>query len=172
MRALITLYLAGALLAVAFTRPLAADISCAEWRAFRTGDTNLQGQAPAFAAFIQGYIDAVNEYSDLLNRYVTLFKPKVGSGAPSGNFVPPQVTFASTAGSLDRLCSVFDPTDNAIEIGVEDVKAEMRRRARPIINAMRWRKMEMRHHAAPPPREEGRSEIRRLEGMCRCEPRR
>jgi hypothetical protein len=144
--------LVAALLAVVFTRPVAAaDVSCAQWLAYRVGDTDLHGQGLAFAAFLQGYIDAVNEYSDLLNRNVVLFNPNPVSKVPPSNFVPPQATFENTAASLDRLCSV-DPTESAVAIGVNDVHTEMMRRAGPIINSMRMRKMKMRHYAVPPPR--------------------
>jgi hypothetical protein len=122
-----------ALLAFVLAHPVAAaDVSCAQWVAYRAGDASLQGQGPVFAAFLQGYIDAVNEYSDLLRR-VVLFRPEPPS---RDNFVPPQLRFEDTAASLDRLCSVFDPTDSAVEIGVNDIKTEMVRRARPIISSM------------------------------------
>jgi hypothetical protein len=112
----------AALLAVVFIRPVAAaDVSCAEWLAYRAGDTSLQGQAPAFAAFVQGYIDAVNDYSDLV------------SGVSRDKVVPPHV---STAAALDRLCSVFDPTDSAVAMGVNDLHTEMNLRVVPFINSI------------------------------------
>jgi hypothetical protein len=45
----------------------AADLSCSEWLAYRKGDKSLAGQGLIFTTFLQGYIDGVNEFSDLFN---------------------------------------------------------------------------------------------------------
>jgi len=65
---LIAVCLAVATLAVAITRPVAAaDLSCAQWLAYRMGDTSMKAQGLVLITFVQGYIDAVNEFGDLFN---------------------------------------------------------------------------------------------------------
>jgi hypothetical protein len=115
-----------ALLAVVFTRPVAAsDVTCAQWLAYRAGDTSLQGEGPTFAAFIQGYLDAVNDFGELFGSIA----PR-----PPGNFVRPKATFEGTAVALDRVCSVLDPTDSAIETGISDLRFEIQRRAQAMVD--------------------------------------
>jgi hypothetical protein len=60
--------LIAAAMLMATASPLyARDLSCAEWLAYRTGDKSLAGQGLLFTTFLQGYIDGVNEFSDLFN---------------------------------------------------------------------------------------------------------
>ena len=67
--------LVAALLALIFTRSVAAaDVSCEEWLAYRAGDTKRQGAGPCVRGVSSGVHRPVNEYSDLLNRYVVLFR--------------------------------------------------------------------------------------------------
>jgi hypothetical protein len=133
-----------------FTYPAAAadgDVTCAEWLAYRNGDTSKQGQAPALASFIQGYLDAMNEYSD------TLILNRVPDNPPANNFIPPQASFENTASVLDRVCRTQGDTENAVTIGLEDIHSEMKRRAEPIIRLMidTKRKIEAMRAAPPQP---------------------
>jgi hypothetical protein len=65
----------------------------------------------------------VNDYSGLV------------SGASRDKFVPPQMTFASTAAALDRQCPI-DPTQSAVAIGMDDLHTEMMLRVRTFISSL------------------------------------
>src|ERR1035437_2855512 len=115
------------------TRPVAAsDMNCAQWMAYRTGDTSMKGLGLVLITYLQGYIDAVNEFSDV-------FKGNLISEVSPGKFAPTpptrQMTLENTVAGLDRQCT-GNPSQSAHVVAINEVHAEMARRATPIMDSM------------------------------------
>lgn len=130
---LITVCLALVANTVVIIRPIAAaDFSCAQWLAYRTGNTSLNGQGLVLITFLQGYIDGVNEFGDAFNGYLI-------SEVSPGKFAPtppaPPVTIEGTIAALDRKCTE-NRAQSAHVVGVNEVRAEMFRRATPLMQSM------------------------------------
>jgi len=115
---------------MATANPLyARDLSCPEWLSYRTGDKSLAGQGLIFTTFLQGYIDGVNEFSDLFNgNLITETSP--GKFAPT----PPtrHLTVENTVAVLDRQCTA-NKAQSAFQVGVNEVNAQMHSSANPIM---------------------------------------
>jgi hypothetical protein len=122
--------LAATALLMATASPIyAADLSCSQWLAYRTGDKSLAGQGLIFTTFLQGYIDGINEFSDLFNgNLITETSP--GKFAPT----PPtrHLTIENTVAVLDRQCTA-NPAQSAHVVGVNEVNAQMQTSANPIM---------------------------------------
>jgi hypothetical protein len=123
-----------ATLTVAIIRPVAArDMSCAEWLAYRMGDKSAQGAGLVFTQYLQGYIDAVNEFGDLFNGLLV-------SEVSPGKFAPTPPTrpavLESTVAALDRKCTQ-DRSQSVHVLAAQEVQTETYRRATPIVNSMR-----------------------------------
>src|SRR5258708_36162827 len=118
MKMRLVMMLATAAMLTANASPLyAADLSCAEWLAYRTGDKSLAGQGLLFTTFLQGYIDGVNEFSDLFNgNLITETSP--GKFAPT----PParHLTIENSVAVLDRQCTAI-PAQSAHVVGISEV---------------------------------------------------
>ena len=121
------------MLAVVITRPVAAaDMSCAQWLAYRTGDASMQVRGLVLTTFLQGYIDAVNEFGDLFNGYlISEISPDKFAPTPPTR----QVTLENTVAVLDRQCTE-NRAQSAHIVAVNEVGGEMRRRATPIMESM------------------------------------
>jgi len=127
----------AAFLAVAFSvliaRPVAAaDMSCAQWMAYRTGDASMKIQGFALTTFLQGYIDAVNDFADRFNG-ILVSEVSPGKFAPT----PPtrSLTRENTVAVLDRQCT-GDPSQSAHVAAVTEVQTKMLERATPIVDSM------------------------------------
>lgn len=126
--------LVAAILAVVITRPVtAADTSCAEWLAYRTGDPSMQARGLMLTTFVQGYIDAVNEFSDLFNGYL-ISEVSPGKFAPTPPTRP--LTLENTVAVLDRQCTAN--REQSVHVAVmNEVQSKMLERATPIMDSMR-----------------------------------
>ena len=126
--------LVAAVLTVLFARPVAAaDTSCAEWLAYRTGDPSMQARGLMLTTFVQGYVDGVNEFSDLFNGYLV-------SEVSPGNFAPTPPTrplaLENTVAVLDRQCTAN--REQSVHVAVmNEMHAELLGRATPIMESMR-----------------------------------
>jgi hypothetical protein len=126
--------LVAAILAVVITRPVAAaDMSCAQWLAYRTGETSMQGLGLVLTTFMQGYIDGVNEFGDQFNGYLV-------SEVSPGKFAPTPPTrplnLENTVAVLDRQCTA-NREQSAHVAAANEIQSEMFRRATPIMESMR-----------------------------------
>jgi hypothetical protein len=111
----------------------AADMNCAQWMAYRMGDTNMKAQGLVLITFVQGYIDAVNEFSDLFSGYL-ISEVSPGKFAPTAPTRP--LTLDNTIAVLDRQCTE-NRAQSAHVAAVVELHSEMLRRATPIFNSMR-----------------------------------
>ena len=120
-------------LTVLFAGPVAAaDMSCAQWMAYRTGDASMKIQGFALTTFLQGYIDAVNDFADRFNG-ILVSEVSPGKFAPT----PPtrSLTLENTVAVLDRQCT-GDPSQSAHVAAVTEVQTKMLERATPIVDSM------------------------------------
>ena len=107
----------------------ARDLSCAEWLAYRTGDKSLAGQGLVLTTFLQGYIDGVNEFSDLFNgNLITETSPGKFSPTPPAR----HLTIENTVAVLDRQCTA-NPAQSAHVVGISEVNSQMQGSANPIM---------------------------------------
>jgi hypothetical protein len=131
---LIVVGFAVATLTVATVRPVTAgDMSCAEWLAYRMGDKSAQGAGFALTTFLQGYIDAVNEFGDAFNGLL-ISEVSPGKFAPTPPMRP--AVLESTVAKLDRKCTE-NRSQSVHVLAASEVQSEMYRRATPIVNSMR-----------------------------------
>lgn len=110
----------------------ASDMSCAQWMAYREGDRSLAGAGLMLRSFLQGYIDATNEFADTFNGLLI-------SEVSPGKFEPtpptPHVALANIISLLDRQCT-DNPQQSVHVLAVNAVQVELARRATPIVNSM------------------------------------
>lgn len=128
-----TTTLVAATLSIPTAPPVAAgDMSCAQWMAYREGDRNLAGGGLTLRTFLQGYIDATNDFADMFNGHLI-------SEVSPGKFEPtqptPHVALATIISLLDRQCT-YNSQQSSHVLAINAVQAEMARRAMPIFNSM------------------------------------
>jgi hypothetical protein len=118
---------------VLMTRPVVAEVwSCQQYLAYRSGDSRERGQGFVFTSFLQGYIDAANEFAELFNGYL-ISEVSPGKFGPAPPTRP--ITLENTIALLDRECAKA-PSQNANAVGIAEVQARMKQRAAPIVDSM------------------------------------
>jgi hypothetical protein len=120
-------------LTVLVARPaVAADMTCAQWLAYRTGDTSVKGLDLLLTAYLQGYIDGANDFGDTFNGYLV-------SEVSPGKFAPtppsPRITLENTLAVLVRKCTE-NRGQSAHVVAITEVHSEVLRRASPILESM------------------------------------
>ena len=115
------------------TRPVVAEVwSCQQYLAYRSGDGRERGQGFVFRSYLQGYIEAANEFADLFNGHL-ISEVSPGKFGPTPPSQP--ITLENILALLDRECTKV-PSQNANSVGIAEVQARMKQRAAPIVESM------------------------------------